>query len=108
MLRRTGIVAALFLAAGCAGADAQFTWKNVQIGGRSDFSIDMPAKVDPETKLDSDQMFAFFATSGDDDIFCMLNLNRYTADMTREKVVAGVGSDRRDTFLQRRRRRQGL
>ena len=98
MLRRTRIVAALLLAAGCVGADAQVTWKTVPIGGRSDFSIDMPAKVDPETKLDPGELFVFFASSDDDDVICMLSLNAYTADVTREKAIAGVGSDRRDTF----------
>jgi hypothetical protein len=97
MLRRTGIVAALFLAAGCVGADAQFTWKNVPIGGRSDFSIDMPAKVDPETKL-GDALFVFFAATDDDDILCMLSLNPYTADVTEALAIAGVGSEKRNVF----------
>jgi hypothetical protein len=66
------------LAAGCVCADAQFTWKTVPIGGRSDFSIDMPAKVNPETKLGDGQLFGFFATADNDDIFCLLSLNAYT------------------------------
>jgi hypothetical protein len=91
-------MAVLFLAAGCVAADAQFTWKNVPIGGRSDFSIDMPAKVDPETKLDAGELFVFFASTEDDDIICMLSLNTYTAEVTQALAIAGVGSDKRNVF----------
>ena len=98
MHSRTVITAALLLAAGCVGADAQVTWKTVPIGGRTDSSIDMPANVNPETKLEPGDLFGFFAKAGDDDLLCLLDVNPYTPDMTRDLVTAGVGSDKRNVF----------
>lgn len=95
VVRRVAAVAVLLLA---GSARAEEAWKVVTIAGRPDFTIEMPAAVDPAGDLPQDTLFAFAAAAGDEHLVCSLHQQSYSDDMPRNELVDALGGDERTTF----------
>jgi hypothetical protein len=92
------LLAALIAILAPAAAGADDAWKTITLDGRSDFTIEIPAGVEPEAKRPKDQIMALFASAGDDDLFCAIERNRYTRAQPRAAFLKGLKTSSREIF----------
>ena len=94
---RMAIAIAAVLAAPVANAE---TWKTIHVGGKSDFTLDIPAAVDPRgpDKNDKSTLAGYTAGVDNDNIDCALRRNKYSRQMKRAQFIATIASGRRNVL----------